>query len=553
VGYTPAPAGAGRTAASHPVPFSPPHSTPGPGIAVVVLAVGRAPHLAEAVTSVLGQGVPCELVVVASADAGAAAAESAAGLEVRVVERRERLFPGAARNAGIAATRAPVVAFLAADCLALPGWLAARVRRHREGALAVASAVVPHRDGLSSWATQISLFAHRMPGAPACSRLLYGASYDRRLFDRFGLFAPHLRSGEDTDFHRRLAGEVEIAWAPEVRTAHRHPRHLPGLLADQYRRGALARRAWRDLRENEGGRTVARRILRRAPHSLAAAWRAAEPGERPWIAAAAPLLPLATAAYALGALSPPAEPRRRLLALLAVRDEMPWLPSWYANVAPHVDGIVVLDDGSADGSGDWLAARPRVLEVVRRPRREGHYWEDAANHRLLVETAWRHDADWLLGVDADERLERDFRRRAEAEMERADRAGIDAFMLRFRELWNATDRVRVDGVWGQKRSARLFRARPDHQFHEQRLHSHWAPLNARGPDGDFHQADLVFYHLRMMRPEDRERRRDRYNRLDPRREMQAMGYDYMTDESGLVVERIPDERSYLPLLHPLAS
>lgn len=528
-----------------------------PAVAVVVLALGHPPHLAEAVRSVLGQGVPCELVVVHSGGVGAVAALRARGLDVRVEECPERLYPGAARNLGIAATTAPVVAFLAADCLALPGWLEGRLRRHHAGAAAVASAVVPAAPrNLCSWAAQVGLFAHRMAGAPPDRRLLYGASYERRLFDRFGTFAGHLRSGEDTDFHRRLAaGGVEIAWAPEVRTAHRHPTSLPALLADHHRRGTLAHRAWRDLREHEGGRRVAGRILRRLPRSLATAWRAAAGRrEKAWIAASAPLLPLATAAYALGALRPPAAaPRRRLLALLAVRDEMPWLPSWYDNVAPHVDGVVVLDDGSADGSGDWLAARPKVLAVLRRPRAAGHVWEDAGNHRRLIEAAWEHGADWLLGIDADERLEKDFRRRAEAEMERADREGIDAYMLHFRELWEAPDQVRVDGVWGAKRSARLFRAGRDHRFHEQRLHSHWAPLNARRPDGDFAQADLVFYHLRMMRRADREARRDRYNRLDADRAMQAMGYDYMTDETGLVVEPIPEARLYRPLLHPLAD
>ena len=41
--------------------------------------------------------------------------------------------------------------------------------------------------------------------------------------------------------------------------------------------------------------------------------------------------------------------RVRLLALLAARDEMEQLPAWLRNIAPHVDGIVALDDGSRDG------------------------------------------------------------------------------------------------------------------------------------------------------------------------------------------------------------
>lgn len=239
--------------------------------------------------------------------------------------------------------------------------------------------------------------------------------------------------------------------------------------------------------------------------------------------------------------------RRRLLALLAFRDEMRYLPGYFENVVPHVDGIVALDDGSTDGSAEYAARQPAVLEVLTYPPRHPHVWDDARNHRILVEAAWRHRPDWLLGLDADERLERSFRERAEAEIDRGEREGFSAYFLHLREIWDRPDAVRVDGLWGQKRSARLFRARRDHVFHEQRLHCHWAPLNARLPDGGFPMADLFFYHLKMLHQADREARRDRYRSLDPDRELQAIGYDYLTDETGLVLETIPEERSYRPL------
>ncbi len=238
--------------------------------------------------------------------------------------------------------------------------------------------------------------------------------------------------------------------------------------------------------------------------------------------------------------------RPRILALLAFRNEMRFLPGYFENVARQVDGIVALDDGSIDGSTQLVASRPSVLQVLRSPSREPHCWDDSANHRRLVEAAWLHQPDWLLGVDADERLEIGFRRRADAAIERAEREGHAAYYVTVRELWNAPDTFRADGIWGQKRSARFFRARRDHEFHEQRLHCHWAPLNSR-EDGDFPVADLVIYHLRMLREEDRRARQARYRALDPERRWQPMGYDYMTDERGLQLERIPPGRSYRPL------
>lgn len=272
--------------------------TPLPELACVVLALGNPPELAGAVRSLLEQSEPVEAVVVNSGGGGAAAALPG----VTVVEREERLLPGAARNLGIAATRAPWVAFLAADCRAEPGWAAARLRAHRAGAAAVASAVTnPDRGNLAAWASYVALFARRMPGTPPGEALRYGVSYARELLARLGPFREDLRGGEDTEFHQRFESRVPIAWEPAVRTAHRHPRSLSALFSDQYRRGARSARSW-DRLQGPRPREVAANALSRLPGSWKLAWRSAEPGDRPWIAAAGLLLPAAALAYALGAL-----------------------------------------------------------------------------------------------------------------------------------------------------------------------------------------------------------------------------------------------------------
>jgi Glycosyl transferase family 2 len=237
----------------------------------------------------------------------------------------------------------------------------------------------------------------------------------------------------------------------------------------------------------------------------------------------------------------PARRRVRLLALIQVRDEARYLPGWIANVSPHVDGIVALDDGSRDGSAELLDRRPEVLELLRVPA-DRPAWDELGNYRRLVEAGVRHGADWLLSLDADERLEQDFRRRAERVIRRGRLLGLSAYSLRLCDLWDGPDRFRSDGIWRGKRVARLFRARADHVFDERPLHARKIPRQGHRL-GRVPAADLRLYHLRMLRPEDRLERSRRYQALDPEGRYQPdEGYAYLTDETGLRLRRMRPAR-----------
>jgi GT2 family glycosyltransferase len=146
--------------------------------------------------------------------------------------------------------------------------------------------------------------------------------------------------------------------------------------------------------------------------------------------------------------------RTRLLALVPFRNEMRYLPGLFENLEGQVDGVIALDDQSTDDSRSFVETQPLTRELLDvAPGTQGEN-EDSRNHRALIEAAWEHGADWLLGVDADERVERDFRSRALREIERAEAAGQDAMWVPWRELWDRPDRMRMDGIWGAKNSPR---------------------------------------------------------------------------------------------------
>lgn len=207
-------------------------------LAVIVLGYRNQPGLLEAVRSVLDQDVPAEVVVVNSGGGDVLASLAPVLDRVRILSVAEPLFVGAARDIGVAASRAPYVAFLAGDCLARPGWNRTRLSLHREGALTVSSAVVAEPDApLVALAASRLRYAVRHPDADPRVQSDYGLSYARRLLWLVGVFPPGLRVAEDTALNQRAATLCRPVWAPDVQTVHRDVRTMADFVRDEGERG----------------------------------------------------------------------------------------------------------------------------------------------------------------------------------------------------------------------------------------------------------------------------------------------------------------------------
>ena len=174
-------------------------------------------------------------------------------------------------------------------------------------------------------------------------------------------------------------------------------------------------------------------------------------------------------------------------------------------------------------------------------------WDEPGNYRTLVTAAAAADAEWVVSLDADERVERRFRVRAERAIRRGRLLGCDAFSVRLRDLWGSRDRHRIDGLWGRKTPPRMFRLRgPGASFDARPVHASKVPLDARRLGRYPPLADVCVYHLRMIDPADRLRRRRRYEELDPGGRLNAgIDYEYLTDESGLQLRRVGVKRGFV--------
>ncbi len=207
-------------------------------MAVIVLSYRAPAQLRRAVASVLGQDRPAEVVVVNSGGGDPAGVLGDLMPRLRLVDVEERLYVGAARNVGIDASAAPYVAFLAADCVAMPGWIAGREQRHYSGALSVSTPVATLQpDNAICLASNLYNYGRRNPAANAAHISHFGRSYARPLFDCVGYFPPRLRESEDEVFNMAVDQVQMPVWAPDVLTGHDDPQTWGKAITDRMRRG----------------------------------------------------------------------------------------------------------------------------------------------------------------------------------------------------------------------------------------------------------------------------------------------------------------------------
>lgn len=257
----------------------------------------------EAVASLHDPALSIEIIVVNTGSNSLAPLLGEALERVVLLESPALRLPGGTRNLGVAEARGPIVAFLASDCLATPGWAARRLAAH-DAAEAVASAILPApsasgRVRRSSLATHMLMYCRRDPAFPPERTVRYGVSYRREIFARLGAFLEDRVVGEDTEFNARLPALP--AWEPGIVTLHRNPGSFAAALADSWQRGArlqhwmkdnTPRPTARSLRWAVGAAVDAMTMLKYAP-----------PERRGSLLAAAPLVWCLALARMGGALS----------------------------------------------------------------------------------------------------------------------------------------------------------------------------------------------------------------------------------------------------------
>lgn len=219
-----------------------------PAGSVVIPAYKSRQTISACLESLLNQdtGLPYEVILVESSGDGAADIVREEFPSVRLIESRERLLSGAARNLGAESASGEILLFIDSDCIAEPGWIGKMWQAHREfDGAAVAGAVLNGNPesavSVASYITEFSDFfpfgeSRLMDYLPSCN-----LSYKADVFRKYGGFDPSQPLYVDLMFNRRLhaAGE-KLLFRPDIEVAHKHRSRLDDYLRHEKSRGRAA-------------------------------------------------------------------------------------------------------------------------------------------------------------------------------------------------------------------------------------------------------------------------------------------------------------------------
>ncbi len=186
----------------------------------------------------------------------------------------------------------------------------------------------------------------------------------------------------------------------------------------------------------------------------------------------------------------------KLICMLRVRNALERLPTFF-EAHPFVDLFCVIDNGSEDGTVDWLKARQDVV------LRQTESLDGRRDLNILYGMVGAHQPDWVLWLDDDELLEE----RAKTDIhELLDDPVTGCWLFHLYPFVMSTEFYRVDGPWAQFTKVgqpRLWRYQPQVQ---------WLGDNPAHPGmpqriaGHVRMSPLRIRHMTIMSPEEAERK-----------------------------------------------
>ena len=125
----------------------------------------------------------------------------------------------------------------------------------------------------------------------------------------------------------------------------------------------------------------------------------------------------------------------KLIAIMRVKDEIGLIRESLARLSQLADEIVILDNGSTDGTQDVYREFPKVVQVLQT---EG--FNEGRDKIMLLEAAKARQPDWLIFLDADEIFEKHLSR---SDLDRYMKMKRERIDFRFCHFWLDREHYRV--------------------------------------------------------------------------------------------------------------
>ena len=127
----------------------------------------------------------------------------------------------------------------------------------------------------------------------------------------------------------------------------------------------------------------------------------------------------------------------KLVAVLRIKNEMPVVEECLSKLSSLVDEVIVLDNGSTDGTLDCYKKFAKIVEILHT---EGYH--EGRDKCLLLEAVKKRNPDWILWIDGDEIFEKNFTRK---EIEKYMQSPYNQILFRMFNFWLSKEDYRIDG------------------------------------------------------------------------------------------------------------